>query len=84
MIEPQVVIKLIDLKGKEFRIQGKAKKMQKRTNSSLMKKAKLGRFKKLSINVDYGKDIENSMECQNYFDLKWALEAFLEKNLWIK
>lgn len=62
---------------------GNGSRMRRRTNSSFMEKVKQNNFKKLTINVNYGKGYTNSMECKKYSDLRWAIEAFLDKNLYI-
>lgn len=64
-------------------MQGLATKVKKRSLSSFMKRAKLNDFKKLTVEVKYGKDVANSMNCRDYTDLRWAMEAFLDKNLYI-
>lgn len=83
MREPKVIITLVTKKGKEVRMQGNAIKIKKRHNSSLMKKAKLNDFKKLKIEVDYGSKTTNSMECKTFSDLRWAIDSFLDKHLWL-
>lgn len=84
-MEPNVIINLVDKKGKKRSMRGGAVKMKKRTLSSLMNIIKMGKFKRCTIEVIYDKKKEftNSMDITNFSDLKWAFDAFLDKQLWI-
>jgi len=81
--EPKVIINLIDKNGKKRRMTNKASMIKKKSQASLMSEIKMNDFKLLNIEVIYAKDTINSMRCNSYEDLKWGIDAFLEKELWI-
>lgn len=85
-IEPKLTINLVEKSGRRVRLSTYPSKIKNLGNLSLVKKAKLGRFKALRIKFLYGRDKEgeivNEMDCSSYEDLRWAYKAFSDKDLW--
>lgn len=87
MTEPKVYMSLVEKNGKIRKLSGLGVNVRKRLAGSFIKRAKLGDFKKLEIKVVYGKDkgelVTNHMNCENYEDLKWGLDNFLDPYLYL-
>ena len=86
-IDPKVHIRIKN-KGKDRYIIDFASRIKRRLNTSLVKDIKLGHFSNLSIKVFYGvsngENVWNIKHCENYSDLRWAINAFLDKDLYIQ
>ena len=87
MKEPKVYISLTEKNGKIRKLSGLASNVRKRLGGSFIKRAKLGDWKKLEIKVVYGKDkgelVTNHANCEDYSHLKWAIDNFTDKYLWL-
>src|SRR3989344_1750068 len=86
-IDPKISVKLVDKNGKRRMLCTFAAKIKNFGNLSLVKKAKLGRFKSLTIKFFYGRDnnrdIDNEMNCSDFYDLIWAFKAFSDEFLYL-